>query len=301
MLGLKGSWVLSLPRRTFVSLGNVLTDFMLLHLHISPRSRLVVVGWWFEYLCSFWLGHRYGPWEQIVFSVGRLTWKRGPSSRLCLAGKMWIQFGLSSISVGPYLVGRGVGGLWWQESEQTVPLRWMAALCFLGWGWVQNSNQPLAGAEQPSQTDEDLGWSQQQDRTPFLGAEMRSGDKVKYFGDLWGCPSCCSCTVYYFIAHLLLQRGFRLLLQLIQYLVRPISAARLGFVTQGLAYSWQAPFIQDDSVFICLIKTYWLLTVCQGPQWTLQIQRWIRYSPCPQKPCTWESMRMIWEWYLLLL
>lgn len=45
MLGLMGSSVLSLPHRTFVSLANVLTDFaMLLHLHISPRGRLVVFG-----------------------------------------------------------------------------------------------------------------------------------------------------------------------------------------------------------------------------------------------------------------
>lgn len=45
MLGVKGSWVLSLPLRILMALGNVLTNFtMLLHLHIFPRSRLVVFG-----------------------------------------------------------------------------------------------------------------------------------------------------------------------------------------------------------------------------------------------------------------
>lgn len=45
MLALQGSWVLSLPYRTFVSLGNVPANFIvLLQLHISPRSRLVIFG-----------------------------------------------------------------------------------------------------------------------------------------------------------------------------------------------------------------------------------------------------------------
>lgn len=36
-------------------------------------------------------------------------------------------------------------------------------------------------------------------------------------------------------------------------------------------------------LFICLIKIYRLLTMYQGLYWTLQVQRWTRYSLWPQE------------------